>query len=161
MLVQQLDVRIADAVQTRSQAEQEKHDGEEELEDELMSSDMGHSAVSDLIQSLRTHLVGARVNRKAQLADVVENALRGALLSLLKAGYWNFDDTIRELVAEESPVVVMMVGVNGTGKTTTSAKIAKRLDDQGFGVVLAAADTFRAGAIDQLTALKILSKVIY
>tara|TARA_Y100000588_G_scaffold264411_1_gene279194 strand:- start:1752 stop:3005 length:1254 start_codon:yes stop_codon:yes gene_type:complete len=124
----------------------------EELEDDLMSSDMGHSAVSDLIQSLRTHLVGARVNRKAQLADVVENALRGALLSLLKAGYWNFDDTIRELVAEESPVVVMMVGVNGTGKTTTSAKIAKRLDDQGFGVVLAAADTFRAGAIDQLTA---------
>ena len=108
--------------------------------------------MSDLIQSLRTHLVGARVNRKAQLADVVENALRGALLSLLKAGYWNFDDTIRELVAEESPVVVMMVGVNGTGKTTTSAKIAKRLDDQGFGVVLAAADTFRAGAIDQLTA---------
>ena len=44
----------------------------------------------------------------------------------------------------------MMVGVNGTGKTTTSAKIAKRLTDNGFSVVLAAADTFRAGAIDQL-----------
>ena len=51
---------------------------------------------------------------------------------------------------EETPVIIMMVGVNGTGKTTTSAKIAKRLTDQGFGVVLAAADTFRAGAIDQL-----------
>ena len=46
----------------------------------------------------------------------------------------------------------MMVGVNGTGKTTTSAKIAKRMKEQGYEVVLAAADTFRAGAIDQLAA---------
>ncbi|MBR79608.1 MAG: signal recognition particle-docking protein FtsY [Euryarchaeota archaeon] len=124
----------------------------EELEDDLLSSDMGHSAVSDLMTALRGHLVGARVNRKAQLGDVVEKALRGALLSLLSAGYWDFDRTVRELVAEDSPVVIMMVGVNGTGKTTTSAKIAKRLDDQGLDVVLAAADTFRAGAIDQIAA---------
>ena len=74
------------------------------------------------------------------------------LLSLLRSGYWDFDRTIRDLVSSDSPVVIMMVGVNGTGKTTTSAKIAKRLDDQGFDVVLAAADTFRAGAIDQLAA---------
>ena len=124
----------------------------EELEDDLLSSDMGHSAVSDLMGSLRDHLVGARVNRKAQLGAVVEKALRGALLSLLRAGYWDFDLTIKELVTEETPVVVMMVGVNGTGKTTTTAKIAKRLDDRGYDVVLAAADTFRAGAIDQLAA---------
>tara|TARA_B110000263_G_scaffold60659_1_gene52103 strand:- start:448 stop:1698 length:1251 start_codon:yes stop_codon:yes gene_type:complete len=122
----------------------------EELEDELLSSDMGHDAASELIISLRSHLIGSRVSRKAPLSEVVERALRGALLSLLRAGYWDFDRTIRDFVAEGKPVVIMMVGVNGTGKTTTSAKIAKRLDDQGFGVVLAAADTFRAGAIDQL-----------
>jgi len=121
-----------------------------ELEEDLLSSDMGHSAASDLMKTLRGHLIGARVNRKLNLEEVVENALRGALLSLLSSGYWDFDRTIRGLVAEDTPVVVMMVGVNGTGKTTTSAKIAKRLDDQGFRVVLAAADTFRAGAIDQL-----------
>jgi len=122
----------------------------EELEDELLSSDMGHDAASELIISLRSHLIGSRVSRKVPLSEVVERALRGALLSLLRAGYWDFDRTIRDFVAEGKPVVIMMVGVNGTGKTTTSAKIAKRLDDQGFGVVLAAADTFRAGAIDQL-----------
>jgi fused signal recognition particle receptor len=122
----------------------------EELEDELLSSDMGHDAASELIISLRSHLIGSRVSRKAPLSEVVERALRGALLSLLRAGYWDFDRTIRDFVAEGGPVVIMMVGVNGTGKTTTSAKIAKRLGDQGFGVVLAAADTFRAGAIDQL-----------
>ena len=124
----------------------------DELEDELLSSDMGHDAASELITNLRVHLIGSRVSRKAPLSEVVERGLRGALLSLLKAGYWDFDRTIRDLVSAEAPVVIMMVGVNGTGKTTTSAKIAKRLTDQGYGVVLAAADTFRAGAIDQLSA---------
>ena len=123
-----------------------------DLEDELLSSDMGHAAASELIESLRTHLIGSRVSRKAPLNEVVERALRRSLLSLLRAGYWDFDRTIRDFVTEETPVVIMMVGVNGTGKTTTSAKIAKRLDDQGLNVVLAAADTFRAGAIDQLAA---------
>ena len=121
-----------------------------ELEEELLSSDMGYSASSELMSSLRTQLIGARVNRKAKLEEVVEKALRGSLLTLLKAGYWDFDRTIQAFVTEETPVILMMVGVNGTGKTTTSAKIAKRLDDQGYSVVLAAADTFRAGAIDQL-----------
>ena len=121
-----------------------------ELEEELLSSDMGHSASSELMSSLRTQLIGARVNRKAKLEEVVEKALRGSILTLLKAGYWDFDRTIQAFVTEETPVILMMVGVNGTGKTTTSAKIAKRLDDQGYSVVLAAADTFRAGAIDQL-----------
>ena len=124
----------------------------EELEDELLSSDMGHDAASELIKNLKSHLIGSRVTRQAPLSEVVERGLRGALLSLLKAGYWDFDRTIRDFVSEDTPVVIMMVGVNGTGKTTTSAKIAKRLDDQGFGVVLSAADTFRAGAIDQLAA---------
>ena len=123
-----------------------------DLEEELLSSDMGHAAVTELLQALTNHLVGSRVNRKANLSRVVERALKGALLSLLGDGYWDFDRTIQHLVDEESPVVIMMVGVNGTGKTTTSAKIAKRMKDQGFKVVLAAADTFRAGAIDQLSA---------
>ena len=109
----------------------------EDLEDELLSSDMGHEASSQLIDSLRGHLIGSRVGRGAQLDEVVERALKGALLSLLRTGYWDFDKTIRDLVSSDSPVVIMMVGVNGTGKTTTSAKIAKRLDDQGFDVVLA------------------------
>ena len=122
----------------------------DELEEDLMAADIGHATASKMIASIKSHLVGSRVTRKKQLKEVVETALRGALLSLLRAGYWDFDRTIAELALQGKPVVVMMVGVNGTGKTTTSAKIAKRLSDQGHSVVLAAADTFRAGAIDQL-----------
>ena len=122
----------------------------DELEEDLMSADIGHATASKMIASIKSHLVGSRVTRKKQLKEVVETALRGALLSLLRAGYWDFARTIAELALQGKPVVVMMVGVNGTGKTTTSAKIAKRLSDQGHSVGLAAADTFRAGAIDQL-----------
>ena len=71
-------------------------------------------------------------------------------LRLLESGYWDFDKTVDSFLEEDSPVVIMVVGVNGTGKPTTTAKMANRLSQSGHSVVLAAADTFRAGAIDQL-----------
>ncbi len=122
----------------------------EELETDLLMADMGHDAVSDVMTTLRGSLIGARLNRKADLNEVIEKALRASLLSLLQAGYWDFDKTVKSFASQGKPVSIMMVGVNGTGKTTTSAKIANRLKNQGYSVVLAAADTFRAGAIDQL-----------
>ena len=122
----------------------------EELETDLLMADMGHDAVSDVMTTLRGSLIGARLNRKADLNEVIERALRASLLSLLQAGYWDFDKTVKSFASQGKPVSIMMVGVNGTGKTTTSAKIANRLNSQGYSVVLAAADTFRAGAIDQL-----------
>ena len=85
-----------------------------------------------------------------KLEVVVEEALRSTLLHLLEARYWDFDKTVDAFLVDASPVVIMLVGVNGTGKTTTTAKVAHRLSQQGRSVVLAAADTFRAGAIDQL-----------
>lgn len=122
----------------------------EELETDLLMADMGHDAVSDVMTTLRGSLIGARLNRKADLNEVIEKALRASLLSLLQAGYWDFDKTVKSFASQGKPVSIMMVGVNGTGKTTTSAKIANRLKNQGYSVVFAAADTFRAGAIDQL-----------
>ena len=122
----------------------------DELETDLLMADMGHDAVVDVMTALRGTLIGARIDRKADLSKVIDEALRNALLTLLEAGYWDFDKTIKAFVTEGTPVALMMVGVNGTGKTTTSAKIAHRLTNQGYSVVLAAADTFRAGAIDQL-----------
>ena len=122
----------------------------EELEMDLLMADMGHDAVSDVMTTLRGSLIGARINRKADLSEVIEKALRDSLRSLLEAGYWDFDKTVKSFANQGTPVSIMMVGVNGTGKTTTTAKITHRLTSQGYSVVLAAADTFRAGAIDQL-----------
>jgi len=122
----------------------------EELEIDLLSADIGHDSVLELLNLLRTHLIGARINKKVNLESIIEKAVKNSLLSLLNSGYWDFDETISAFASEETPIIIMMVGVNGTGKTTTAAKIAYRLKNAGYSVVLAAADTFRAGAIDQL-----------
>ena len=122
-----------------------------ELEEELLQSDMGHSAVMEVINTLKANLIGSRIDTRTGLESIVEKIVRKSLQNLLEAGYWDFDRTIHSFVTEDTPVSIMIVGVNGTGKTTTTAKIAHRLKEQGYSVVLAAADTFRAGAIDQLS----------
>ncbi len=123
----------------------------EELEWVLLESDISQHASSAIIDSLRNALVGARLRRGAELAKVLEAALKRALHALLEAGYWDFDATVEGFIeAGDVPVVIMLVGVNGTGKTTTAAKIAQRLLNNGRSVIAAAGDTFRAGAIQQL-----------
>lgn len=122
-----------------------------QLEEELLQSDMGHSAVMEVISSLKANLIGSRIDPRKGLDKIVETVVRKSLQDLLEAGYWDFDRTLQSFVIEGTPVSIMIVGVNGTGKTTTTAKIAHRLTEQGYSVVLAAADTFRAGAIDQLS----------
>jgi len=122
----------------------------EELEEDLLTSDMAQGAAEEVISTLKANLIGTRLSGVKKLDVVLEEALRNTLLRLLESGYWNFNKTVDSFLEDSSPVVIMIVGVNGTGKTTTTAKIAHRLAEQGKTVVLAAADTFRAGAIDQL-----------
>ncbi len=123
----------------------------EELELMMLEADMGSRAMEAVLIALRSELIGSRLRRGADLTKVIEASLKRALRSLLAAGYWDFNATVDEMIESgDTPVIIMMVGVNGTGKTTTTAKIAHRLKAEGRTVVLAAADTFRAGAIDQL-----------
>lgn len=123
----------------------------EELEWVLLESDISSDAVSAVIDALRNTLVGARLRKGADLSKVLEASLKRALNNLLSAGYWDFDATVQSYADKgDLPVVIMMVGVNGTGKTTTAAKIAHRLQSRGLSVIAAAGDTFRAGAIQQL-----------
>ena len=124
----------------------------EELEEELLSADMAQSAVEEVSRTLKATLIGSRISTRKKLEVVIEEALTNALLRLLEAGYWDFDKTVQSFIDAGPPVTIMVVGVNGTGKTTTCAKMAHRLTQQGHSVVLAASDTFRAGAIDQLAA---------
>ena len=118
-----------------------------ELELALLESDVAMEVVEALKAKLRQRLVGLRVASRGEIAPTIEKALKASLVELLSLETF---DLQRLLVQDDGPLVVAFVGVNGTGKTTAIARLAHWLQAQGRSVVLAAADTFRAGAIEQL-----------
>ncbi|GLS27136.1 signal recognition particle-docking protein FtsY [Marinibactrum halimedae] len=113
----------------------------EELETQLLTADVGLEATTEIIDELTD-----RVARN-QLKD--GDALYAALKELL-SGMLEPVEAPLELDKSKSPYVLLVVGVNGVGKTTTIGKLAKRFQSQGKSVMLAAGDTFRAAAVDQL-----------
>lgn len=113
----------------------------EELETLLLTADIGVDATEEIIETLTE-----KVARK-QLAD--GEALQSELKALLQAKLEPVQKTL-EIEAQQGPFVILVVGVNGVGKTTTIGKLAKRFQNQGKSVMLAAGDTFRAAAVEQL-----------
>lgn len=118
-----------------------------ELKVALLEGDVALPIAEEIVENVRKHLVGKKIERGYDIEDVIESSLREAVKSALEVEPVDFDDFVKKT---EKPVKVMFVGVNGTGKTTTIAKIAHRLQKKGYKCVLAAADTFRAGAQEQL-----------
>lgn len=123
----------------------------EELEWIMLESDISSDAVSAVMTALENNLIGQRLRKGADLSKVLEASLKRALRSILEAGYWDFFESIDKFKQNgDTPIIIMFVGVNGTGKTTTIAKVAHQLQTRGLSVIAAAGDTFRAGAIEQL-----------
>jgi len=110
----------------------------EELEDILVASDVGINVTESIIEQLRDVIKTRRISEpedaKMALMEILEEQI----------------GENKSLKLDTKPSVILVIGVNGVGKTTSIAKIAKSLKDEGKSVVLAAADTFRAAAIDQL-----------
>ncbi len=121
----------------------------DELEIELLEADVALEVVDELRERIKENLVGRKVRIGTKKADVVEDAVRNAVLDILRPPKKvDLLKIIRDKV--EKPFIIVFVGFNGSGKTTTIAKFAKWLKDRGFSSVIAASDTFRAGAIEQL-----------
>ncbi|MFC8718939.1 signal recognition particle-docking protein FtsY [Kitasatospora sp. NPDC057198] len=115
----------------------------EEVEETLLTADVGVTATQELVDNLRTRVkvLGTRT------PDELRGLLREELVGLIGA---DTDRTVRSVKDGDGPAVVLVVGVNGVGKTTTTGKLARVLVADGRKVVLGAADTFRAAAADQL-----------
>ncbi|HLF04156.1 MAG TPA: signal recognition particle-docking protein FtsY [Dehalococcoidia bacterium] len=119
----------------------------EELEEILVSSDVGVEASERIIQDLKAQVKGGRLDQPEQVFERLKDSLVQSLESDGAADVW------QDVAGQSTPYVVLMVGVNGVGKTTSIAKLAYHFKQAGKKVVLGAADTFRAAAEEQLEIL--------
>jgi len=113
----------------------------EELEAIMIGADIGVGTTGEILESIRDQVSRKTLEDPAQLRGAVKAELRKIL---------NINDLAPRTIADDGPFVILMVGVNGVGKTTTIGKLANRFRKGGKSVMLCAADTFRAAAIEQL-----------
>lgn len=119
-----------------------------EFENALLESDVALPVVEELVLSVKNELIGKRKKwRENKTGEVIKEAIRNALMKVFTVDTLDFREYIEK---REKPVNIIFVGVNGTGKTTSIAKVAKELHDMNLSVVMASADTYRAGATEQI-----------
>ena len=119
-----------------------------ELEVVLIEADVALPVAEELTGKVKTALAGRRIDRSFNIDEAVELALKAAVKEVLSGNSLDLNERIK---AKAPPFVIMFVGINGGGKTTSIAKLAHRMQQHGLSCVLAAGDTFRAGAIEQIT----------
>ena len=113
----------------------------EDIETQLLVADVGIEATTDIIDNLTDRVARKELSKPSALYDALKELLANLLVSVEKP---------LVIKGENKPFVILVVGVNGVGKTTTIGKLAKRLQGEGKSVMLAAGDTFRAAAVEQL-----------
>jgi len=119
-------------------------DAWQDLEDTLIMADLGVSAATGIVETLKTAVKKSGTSSASELHEIAKSEL----IKLVDGG---FDRTLHTDRHPDRPAVVLTIGVNGTGKTTTTGKLARMLSAQDKDVLLGAADTFRAAAAEQLT----------
>jgi len=122
-----------------------------DLQIQLIGNDVSVEVAEYICTDLKERLLGADAPRFGDKTSVVKDALKESLENVMKGeasiDFWNL---VQESTKIKEPFSVMFVGINGTGKTTTIAKLSYKLKKKGYSVVLASGDTYRAGAIEQL-----------
>lgn len=131
-----LSEKIQDVLLDRPEVDEEML---EELEEVLITSDIGMETTMKIVENLRMTIKDKWIREPIKAKD----ALRDIMAEIV-------EKEERQKLSDETPLVIFMIGINGGGKTTTIGKLAHRLKGEGKTVILAAADTFRAAAADQL-----------
>ena len=131
-----LSERISDVIMARAEVDEDLMD---ELEEILITSDIGMETTMKIMEDLRSTVKNQYITQP----EGVKSALKNIMIRLVDKGE-------RNLISDETPLIILVIGVNGGGKTTTIGKLAHRFKKEGKTVMLAAADTFRAAAAEQL-----------
>lgn len=117
------------------------------LELSLVSSDVDREVAEHIVSETKLKVDGTKVGITKSPSDYVKKSLRDVVEDVFAMNQLKFDNIIEE---SDKPISVLVTGINGVGKTTTIAKMAKRYQDMGYSVVIANGDTFRAGAKEQI-----------
>ena len=121
-----------------------------ELELGLLEADVAMDVSSVVVESVKNDLVGQKIKRSSDIEEYTYQALKNAVAKIIDVEGKSMTELLEEKVAQGEPLVVMLVGINGTGKTTTIGKLSNYYIKKGYTPVIAASDTFRAGAIEQV-----------
>lgn len=158
---------FSNAAKSISQRELSEKDLDESLFDlnvALLESDVSQEVIDDLSQQIKDNLVGMKLQKNETTEQIIASMLKDNFSKILaKAGTVDLISAINTKKQNKGgPFKIVFLGINGTGKTTTVAKVANLLKKSGFSIVIAAADTHRAGAIEQISshAEKLSIKVI-
>ncbi len=116
----------------------------------LLESDVAFDVADKIVDSVKEDIVGRKIRRRGDMKEFTTNALKKAITEIIDNGYYDLLGDIQKAKDRGEPYKIMFVGINGTGKTTTIAKVATYMEKRGYSSVFGASDTFRAGAIEQL-----------
>jgi len=139
--------KAVEKISTKAISEKELDKVLMDLELELIESDVALNVAEELVKSIKQSVIGVRIPRRMSTKEFIINELKNKILEILSVN--EYRDIFSE-ARNTKPYVVMFMGVNGVGKTTTIAKVANKAKKQGLRPLLVAADTFRAGALEQL-----------
>ncbi len=131
-----LSEKISDVIMARAEIDEDLMD---ELEEVLITSDIGMDTTMTIMQNLRSRIKSDAITK----TENVKEALKEIMTELVDKGE-------RQLLSDKNPLIILVIGINGGGKTTTIGKLAYKCKKSGRSVMLAAADTFRAAAAEQL-----------
>ncbi len=135
--------KITKAIAGKSTVDEEVLD---ELENALVSADVGIETTIKIIERIEKRVADDKYVNTSELNSILQQEIKAVLVDADNTSYKNF-----EIPEGQKPYVILVVGVNGVGKTTTIGKLAHNYKKAGYNVILGAADTFRAAAVDQLT----------
>ena len=137
---------LVDTVSQRELSEDELDDILEEFELSLLSSGVAMEVANEFVDEIKEDLKVKEVRSGTTVKKIVQESVENTVEEILKVEGIDLEEKIKE----EKPLSIMFVGFNGSGKTTTIAKLANQLKEKNFESVIAASDTFRAGAIEQV-----------
>ncbi|MGC8573088.1 MAG: signal recognition particle-docking protein FtsY [Caldisphaera sp.] len=146
--------KVANTFKEKVEYKEIKEDDIEEILDDLkldmIENDVAYDIANNIIDDVKKQLIGFKIKRGEEIEEVVKDSIKKSIIKSFGNDNIDLIDKIKSKCSKSEPYVIVFLGINGVGKTTTIAKFANMLKKNGISVVIAAADTFRAGAQEQI-----------